>query len=137
MATKQFGSSIYILLDDVAIECSTSVGESHSTTEIDVSCKNTSGDSDSFPGQNSSEYTVDGILTDGTTSNKDYNALKQACWAGTIFELFIGGVDVGDHGTTQDAYITNISMSSGGNESPSTWQASLKGKGTPVHTTVA
>jgi hypothetical protein len=137
MATKQLGSSIFMLLDDVAIECTTEVSESHSTAEIDVSCKNTGGDSDSLPGQNTSEYTVAGILTDGTTTNKDYNALKQACWAGTVFELFIGGVDVGDHGTTQDAYITNISMNSGGNESPSTWTATLKGKGAPAHTTVA
>jgi len=95
-AVKQLGSSIFILLDDVAIECTTEVSESHSTAEIDVSCKDTGGNSDSLPGQNTSEYTVAGILTDGTTTNKDYNALKQACWAGTIFELYTGGVDVGE-----------------------------------------
>ena len=131
------GSSIFLTLDDVAIECTTSVSENHSKAEIDVSCKNTTGASDFLTGELTSEYQVEGILTDGTTTNKDYNAIKQACWAGTVFEAYIGGVDVGDHGTTQDVICTTVSMQSGDNKSASTWSATLKGKGDPAHTTVA
>ena len=131
---KLLGKDVYIMLDDVAIECTTEVSEEHSAAEIDVSCKNTAGSSDSLSGQKSSTYSVSGIRTDGTTSNKDYKALRAAWLAGTIFTLYIGGVDVGDDGSEQEAYITNLSSASGGNESPTTWQASLKGKGdlTPV-----
>jgi hypothetical protein len=134
---KLLGKDVYIMLDDNAIECTTEVSEEHTASEIDVSCKNTTGSSDFLPGQKTSTYNVSGIRTDGTTSNKDYKALRAAWLAGTVFTLYIGGVDTGDDGSEQEAFITNLSSSSGGNESPTTWSATLKGKGTLTAVTYA
>lgn len=128
-AVKQLGSDIFLLLDDTAIECTTEVSMEASAEEIDVSCKNTNGDSDFLPGQKTRTYNVSGIYTDGDTSNKDFNDLEVAFEAGTEFTALFGGVDTGDATWEQTVVITNISLNSGGNQSATTWSATLKGKG--------
>jgi hypothetical protein len=124
--TIQRGESIYVKIDDTAIECLTQADYSSSAGEIDTTCKNTAGTTTTEVGAITAAFTIGGNYTDGTGSNKDFHTLHVAHLARTTVEAKWGGLDVGDKTYTADCKIMSISASAGNTGSLVTWTAELK-----------
>lgn len=124
--TIQRGESIYLKIDDTAIECLTQADYSSSAGEIDTTCKNTAGTTSTEVGAITATFSIGGNYTEGTGANEDFHTLHVAHLARTTVEAKWGGLDTGDVTYTADCKILSISASAPNTGGLVTWTAELK-----------
>lgn len=135
--TIQRGESIYLKIDDTAIECLTQADYSSSAEEIDSTCKNTAGTKTTEVGAISASFSIGGNYTEGTGSNKDFHTIHAAHLARTTVSAKWGGLDTGDKTYTADCKILSVSASAPNTGGLVTWTAELKAYGAVTVATIS